>query len=425
MSNNRITYATAQLSLKDNRFDKTNNILGWKRDALLKNNISATQTTNIIFKNANGTGAAISGIWGNNGQFRVKTGSSRTELIRFTTWASSSGLNSAGVTRGSAGSPSGAHLAGNICQLVGWEVPLGVQSVSIGTTFNLDDVFTLGQLDAYENVEGIPEIEVTAERVFDGTKPLWLMGTDYDFTSLKGRTAEFKVDLAVSIYPDTQDSATGTPDSTVAASGMAVSSYTASFVTDGNFTESMTFVGNDKSWGLQEGVPSGYFLTSDAYDAGVIGSGVQRSEKFNRTTSTLPAEIHATDKIQSIEVSVDITRDEIFELGRKTPFFRAVSFPVTVTTTFEVITDKGDLVNALGTGAKNLTNRTIIIKTKEGLTIDLGSKNKLGSVDFSGFDAGGGNGTCTYEFNNSNSLTITHTGFPDPFSTNTDLQTID
>ncbi len=201
---------------------------------------------------------------------------------------------------------------------------------------------------------------------------------------------------------------------------MVVSAWSASFVTDGNFTESLTLVGNDKSWGEEEGVPSGFFPTSDSYDASVIGSGVQRSENFDRAVSTLPADISANDKIQSVEISVDITREEIFELGSKTPFFRAVSFPITVTTTFETITDKGDLVDAIGDGRDNLVNRQIIVKTDAGLTVDLGSKNKLSSVTFEGFDAGGGNGTVTFEYTNSNALTISHNGFPDAFDTNTD-----
>lgn len=414
--NIRITYSTAQLSIKDNKADPTSRILGWSADAALASGISDSLLGTV------GLVGSVSGIWPSPGQVRIKTGSARTEYIRYSHFVSPTGIVFS--ARGTGGTPSGAHNAGDTVQLLGWEVPLGVQSVSIGTTFNLEDIFTLGQLDAYENVEGLPEVEMAIERVFDGTKPLWLICTDFDFTpgSLKSRTAEYKVDAAVSVYPDTQDSATGTPVSTVIGSGLVVSSYSASLVTDGNFTESITLTGNDKSWGEEEGVPSGYFPTSDAYDANVIGSGVQRSEDFDRTISTLPPEIQSADHIQSIEVSVDITREEIFELGRKTPFFRSVSFPITVTTTFETITSAGDKINALGTGASNLVSRTIILKTKEGLTIDLGTKNKVNSVDFSGFDAGGGNGAVTVEYTNSNSLTITHAGFPDPFSTTTDNQ---
>ena len=36
----------------------------------------------------------------------------------------------------------------------------GVQSIGITTTFNLEQVFELGQLAIYENVEGTPDVEV-------------------------------------------------------------------------------------------------------------------------------------------------------------------------------------------------------------------------------------------------------------------------
>ena len=412
MANNRITYATAQLAVKDNKADATTQIDGWLADAVLASGITASETGTIDLV------GDVSGIWPAAGQIKIKSADGTTEYLRYTSFIDA---NSIVISeRGTGGSTAQAHQTSDIVRLVGWEVPLGVQSVSIGTTFNLEDVFTLGQLDAYENVEGIPEVEVSIDRVFDGTKPLYLMVTDPDFTTLKGRTSDYKADLALSVYPDTQDSATGTADSTVVCSGMFISSWSASFVTDGNFTESVTLVGNDKTWGGEEGVPSGFFPVAASYSAPVVGSGVQRSENFNRSGSTLPADVPADDRIQSIEVSVDITREDIFELGSKTPFTRVVSFPVTVTTTIEAITSEGDKVNALGNGADNLVDRQITLVTDEGLNINLGGQNKLASVQFEGFDAGGGNGTATFEYTNSNSLTITHTGFADPFDTNTD-----
>jgi hypothetical protein len=416
MANNRIIYATAQLSMKDNRADPTNDILGWYENATLASGISAAYVGNV---NLN---SSISGAWPQTGQFRVKTGTDRFEYIRYTGFNSPSGIEVS--ERATGGSAAVAHSIGDTIQLVGWEVPFGVQSVSIGTTFNLEDVFQLGQLDAYENVEGIPEVEISLERVLDGTKPFWLMVTDPDFTSLKGKTADYKADVAVSVYPDTQDSAFNTPDSNVVGSGMFISAWALSMPTDDNFTESVTLQGNDKTWGGEEGTPSGFFPTSDSYDATVVGSGVQRSEDFDRPNSTLPADVPATDHIQSIDVSVDIAREDIFELGSKTPFFRAVTFPVTVTTTFETVSDKGDLVNALGDGRENLTNRSIILKTKGGLRVNLGAKNKLSTVTFEGFDAGGGNGTVTFEYTNSNALTITHDAFPGAYDNNLDLANV-
>jgi len=412
MANNRIIYATAQFSIKDNRADATSRIMSSNL------NLNATLASGITASSPQiKLSPARSGQWPSAGMFRVKTGTNLFEYIRYTSFLNTTTVNVVGG-RGAAGTTAQAHASGNTAQLLGWEVPFGVQSVSVGTTFNLEDVFHIGQLDAYENVEGIPEVEVTAERVLDGTKPFWLMATDPEFTTLKGRTARYKIDVAVNVYPDTQDSAVGSPDSVCVASGMAISAWGVTFPTDGNFTETMTLVGNDKTWGLEEGTPSGIFPFAASYDATVIGSGVQRSENFDLSNTTLPADVPTPEHIQSIEVAVDIAREEIFQLGSKTPFFRAVTFPVTVTTTFETITDKGDLVTALGNGRANLVNRTIILKTQGGLKVNLGTKNKLSSVTFEGFDAGGGNGTVTYEYTNSNALTITHDQFPGPYDTN-------
>lgn len=414
MVNNRIIYATVQLSIKDNRVDATSYIAGSAPSRNLVTGLAPGDTAIQV-------DGAISGIWPAAGMVAViPSGTDTIEYIRYTGATPSSGL--LGVERGAAGTTAVSHAAGAQIAPQGWEVPFGVQSAAFNTAFNLEPVFQFGQLDEYENVEGIPEIEVTAERVLDGTKPFWLMVTDPDFTSLKGRTANFKADIALSVYPDVQESATGTPDSTVVASGMFISSYTLSFPTDGNFTESMTLVGNDKSWGGEEGTPSGIFATSDAFDATIVGSGVLRSENFDVAGSTLPADVPTDEHLQSIEVSVDITREDIFELGRKTPFFRAVQFPVTVTTTFEAVSDQGDLVDAIGDGRDNLTNRTIILATDSGLTINLGTKNRLASVSFDGFDAGGGNGTTSFEFTNSNALTITHTSFSGRFQYNPTTQ---
>ena len=42
----------------------------------------------------------------------------------------------------------------------GYTTAHGVQSVAVTTTFNLEQAFELGQLAIYENIEGVPDIEV-------------------------------------------------------------------------------------------------------------------------------------------------------------------------------------------------------------------------------------------------------------------------
>ena len=341
-----------------------------------------------------------------------------------------------------------------------WEIARGVQSVGMTTTFNFEDVFQLGQLETYEFIESEPEIEVTCEKVLDGTKPLWFMVTGPRGTSaITDRTANYRVDVAIPIYSDTQTRATGLPLSMVLGSGMYLSSYTLTFPVDGNFTESVTLVGNDKIWGDYDlggdpypaatgfggvllgttqtpvGFPSGvtpsvggigFFTTVGGESAQVIGSGVQRRESFRLASSRLPTQIpgvsssgtleNIVEHIQTITVTTDLGREDIFELGRKRPFFKFVTFPIEVTTTIEVITSQGDLIDAVSreegcTRTANTIDERIYLEICDGLQVDLGYKNRLQSIDMSGGEAGGGNMTITYTYSNRNDLTITHRTF--------------
>lgn len=345
-----------------------------------------------------------------------------------------------------------------------WEVVRGAQSVGMTTTFNFEQVFQLGQIETYEYVELEPEVEFTIERVLDGTKPLWFMCTGpRGGVSLTARTADYKVDVAVPVYPDTQTRATGLPISMCLGSGMFLSSITYTFPVDGNFTESITMVGNDKIWSdfelagdpypttlargsgisdngsdqTQVGFPSGIlaplpggidaFTTAAGEDATIIGSGVQRRESFDLANSRLPTEIPGVsasgtlgsiaEHIQTLTVSTDLGREDIFELGKKRPFFKFVTFPIEVTCAIECITSQGDLIDALSKEPdacqrfNNTANQQIILKLCEGLQIDLGSKNRLQSIDWAGGEAGGDNVTVTYNYSNFNDLTITHDVF--------------
>lgn len=329
-----------------------------------------------------------------------------------------------------------------------WEVARGAQSVGMTTTFNFEQIYELGQLEVYEYLEAQPEIEVTVEKVIDGTKPLWFLTTQRGTELLTDRTASYRTDVAISIYPDTQTRASGNPISMVLGSGMYISSIAYTFPVDGNFTESITLVGNDKIWADYEGVtgaadplpeesglptsqtpvgwPDGTQFTT-LEDAQVIGSGVQRRESFDTSRSLLPTQIpgvsaggsmaNIVEHVQSISISCDLGREDIFELGKKRPFTKFVTFPIEVTCAIEVITSQGDFVDAVSfedddcTRSTNTINEEIIIYLCEGTIINLGQKNRLQSVDMTGGEAGGGNMTVTYNYSNFNDLTITHSTF--------------
>lgn len=392
MANNRINYATKMVACKSTAKRLTNVIETEYPSRTTASGISATDTE-VAFNET------VQNVWPDTGQFRIGT-----EYIYYTTVLDANTLG--GLTRGDF-TTAAVHASGAAASLNGWTVLMGAQTASVGTAFNLDPVNHLGQLEPYENIEGIPDIEVGIERVLDGTTMAWDLVTDPNYSTLKGRTADYKCDVAITIYPDTQESATGTHDSVVFCSGMYVSAVTYTLPVDGNFTESVTLVGNDKTWLMSSNqVPSGHFPTADAYDATVIGAGVQRTEDFDVASCTLPTDLPSDDHIQSITVSADIGREEIYELGSKRPYYRAVTFPLTVTTAFETVTSEGEKVEALST-VSNLTDQTIILALLDGTIFNMGTKNKIASVDQGGADAGGGSESVTISYENSNSLTIT------------------
>jgi len=390
-----------------------------------------------------------------------------------------------------------------------WEVPRGLQSIGMSTTFNLEQVFQIGQVELYEYSERQPDIEVTMSKLIDGTKPLFFMCTDPTRANdIVARTANYRVDVALQIYPDTQFRATGRPKSIVTASGCYISNVSYTFTVDGPVTEDVTLVGNDKIWGSMaavsgqtagnnsgnpaepiviwpddqlgnnpgapKGLPSGVFghdgLTSPLLEGGaaelaggtdrfgvlIVGSGVQRREEVDIRRSILPKDIpgvitpvisginaayvnggfgaqgpgtlsandqlignantdYIAEHIQSITVSFSIARDDIFELGSKRPFVKVPAFPLEATAAIEVITAQGDLVDArsdIDVGADNTSeSNTIILRTADGLQVDLGDANRLTSVEMGGGDAGGDNMTVTYNYSSFNVFNVSHDFF--------------
>lgn len=342
----------------------------------------------------------------------------------------------------------------------------GVQSVGINTTFNLEQVFELGQIHIYENIEGVPDVEVTLEKVLDGYPLMYHLAsaaakddtsltTNAAKTSLVARSKQ-RCNAALAIYPETVshigDGATGANETVeVVMSGMYISSVGYTIPVDGNATESLTLVGNHKQWNatmagskftqalartLGSGVATNSYMDSPrSLQPGTFYGGVQRRENVAINQSILPKSINgvlnnnsegngwdATKKtprvhIQNISISCDLNRESVQELGRKSPYTRYANFPVEVTCEIEAITGSGDFINALEEGAyavntenygNNTANETIFIRLHDGTTFDLGAKNRLSSVNYTGGDAGGGNVTTTYSYSTYNALNVYH-----------------
>tara|TARA_R100001443_G_scaffold4277_4_gene12678 strand:- start:6507 stop:7535 length:1029 start_codon:yes stop_codon:yes gene_type:complete len=303
----------------------------------------------------------------------------------------------------------------------------GLQSVGMSSNFTLEQVFETGQLSIYENIEDVADIEVTLEKLIDGHFLLYTLASQaLCRTSLTGASKK-RCDIYLGIFDDGNDNATGSaPKQVCYNSGMYTSSVSYSYSVDGNATESVTLVGNDRFWNADTG-PSGPNPANVSWASDLTGvfdgtdspaSGVVRRNNVNISGSTLPAIVksqidHLNTStgqsggmhIQSISVSADFGQENILELGRFSPYTRYATFPIEVTSEFEVMATSGDLVTVSGDGT-NLSNNAITIKDDAGTILTLGTKNKLSSVSYSGGDTGGGNATVTYSFSNFNDLLV-------------------
>lgn len=381
----------------------------------------------------------------------------------------------------------------------------GLQSIGITTNFSLTQAFEIGKLTIYENIEGVPDVEATMEKVLDGYCPIYLLATQTqaDSTSpptsatLAGRAPTkcilglqiMEEDISVAGHVGVAETGAASEGlrSELHMSGLYVSSVRYSANINDNATESVTVVGNNKVWVL--GGDTGNFNaafqygggTWDApwtgaswpngglYPASISGSGgIQRREDIlldpttaiaggAKSYSILPIDIpgivpspsasptginigngsYLTSyaagtfginplvgtefpvHIQSWTVSVDMGREQLFELGRMGAYYRFINWPVEVTNEITVITTSGDMVSAseegiytnpgVGCGLKyNLKSYSIRMAMCEGLIVDCGESNKLRSVGMTGGDTSGGNVEVTYTYTNFNDFTVIH-----------------
>lgn len=326
----------------------------------------------------------------------------------------------------------------------------GVQSAGITTTFNLEPVFELGQSRLYENIEGVPDVELSMEKVLDGYCPLYLLATrGAPSATLFGRSNAQCI-VAMSIFPDTNDSASGQVLSSVVMSGMYANSVSYTFPSEGNCTESVTLIGNEKVWKTpaQTAFSGGFDNTDIPYALTLPSGGVQRRENvlFNTagvagldsngqsnataltpctilprgvagispsgTNNLIPGSTNHFCSISNISVSADFGREAINELGKFAPYCRVINPQVEVTTQIDVISKSGDMVTVTENGyfgaGQNTRTETIKIATQDGLFLDLGTQNRLSSLSETGGDAGGGNRTISYTYSTFNDLTVTH-----------------
>lgn len=339
----------------------------------------------------------------------------------------------------------------------------GVQSAAASCSFGLEPISELGQASIYENVEVVPAVEFNLEKVLDGYAPLWCQATAGAANgTLQGRFNQ-RTTIALNVYGDTQSSASGVPISATVCSGMYPVNPAFNLTTDAISKETLGFQGNDKLT-ISSSFPfNPQFLNTDVPFAQTSGSGgVQRRRDMifypqgmagslgtleNGSAldangqviaflTILPPDIPGISPsgtndrdgtgafgahVQSISCSCQLARQDIFEFGRQGPYFKYPVTPVQNTCEISVIGTLSDNVSAAAEGILtgintgfNLVNRTIKIRMREGLWIDMGTKNKLTSIGYQGGGTDGSNLVYTYSYQNNNDFTVTHPQDPTP-----------
>lgn len=333
-----------------------------------------------------------------------------------------------------------------------WYTPIGMQSVSMTTNFSREQTFQLGTVEIYDNIETVPEVEVTLSKVIDASSPLYLMamGGASGIAGAKNKKivelSNNRVHFKLGIYEDNKQFSENTGSGYVVCTGMYLSNFTYTFPVDGNATEQVTLVGNHKQWNTAiADVNAGGVDVLDIFSPGKkltdnftpsTSSGILRRQYFDIVNSVLPTgsggiggPTNGTKlpHLQNITISSSLGRESINQLGKFGPYCRYATFPVEVTSEFEIIAQDGDGLdfrdfngeNFCGTKKSNIEYKTIKLSicdavatnTSNGLKFDLGTKNTLTAVNYAGGDTGGGNATVTYSFRNFNDFTIDASGY--------------
>lgn len=272
----------------------------------------------------------------------------------------------------------------------------GAQSVGVQSNFNLEQAFQLGRLGIYDNIVTNPEVTVTVSKVLDGEDSIYKLATGGG-TLISN--ANDRCNIVVGVGSDT--SATLSSTAAVTMTGMYLSSISYTMPVDGNFTEEATFIGDNKSIAGSVSAPT------------PSGNTVLRRQHY--ASSTLPSEVSGQN-ITNITINADLGREAMFKLGQFGPFHRFVNFPLEVTCEFEVSATGIDGValdqNVTCTGGNLPQKQSIVINLCDASTggtsysFDLGTGNRLSSVNYQGGDTGGGNATITYGFTTYNDLDI-------------------
>ena len=290
----------------------------------------------------------------------------------------------------------------------------GIQSVGINSTFETDNVFELGQIDIYDSVLNVPQVEITIEKALDGyTTPFgYICNSTTNSEKTLAKTSKHRADVKFGLYADSGNAGSAPPIVTMECTGMYVTNVTYTFPVDGNCTESVTLVGNYKAFSTSAN--SGITIPND-----VSNPNANPNDKPNWTADNRMIRRQdivytgpGSNKAQTVTVTLNLNREDVFEFGKRIPYAKIATFPI------EVTTEVQSLLVDDNTDTSAFTEATVVNPDKDQtisvsggvLKIDLGSKNFLASVNQTGGDAGGGNATITRSYTTYNFMTVIDDG---------------
>lgn len=300
----------------------------------------------------------------------------------------------------------------------------GVQSVGINSSFDFENLFELGQLEIYDAVLNLPEVEITIEKIFDGHKTVYgtfVAGTDDDVLgddAPEGILLDTRRRAAVrfGIYKDTGNAGeTDAEVGVIECTGMYVSNVTYTFPVDGNPTESVTLVGNHKAWytdgskplDIPAAISDNDDNTIDEPTDGAYTGGEKRIARRQDITYDGPG----SDKAQNVTISIDLTREDLFEFGEKLPYARIPPFPIEATGEVESLAVDGSFDDIqFSEDTNELPEREQTLKVTVGsFEVEL-TNAFLTSIAHGGGDATGGNATVTRSYTAYNVFKVSDSG---------------
>ncbi len=273
----------------------------------------------------------------------------------------------------------------------------GVQSVGFSSNVEFEQIFELGHLQIFENIEGSPSCEATLERALPLNSPSLLevfgaSGNDYGVNmSRLGNDVGMSLRLGVNADGGvmTNISAGSANRYGIQVDGFT-SSYSISAQTDGAVTESLGIAGinlfvipsgtssSSKIPQPATSSPSGVFRRQDTGFA-------SRSIQSDNTVDAIVAGNYY-NRVQSASISVDIGREDLLEMGRKGPYIRYASFPVEVTAEVEYAVDTtsltagGHVMSADGIMTRITADTECDITAGKGRLVEIRGARRVGST---------------------------------------------